>query len=145
MSENGLSSACSEIGSDVRVRASNLPLKRAVFAAYGLVSLMFIAVAHLHGADGPSPVGSYTLRGLREVGSELVIRADGHFEYMLAYGAYDEIAKGTWKLDGQRLLLNSEGEDKPAQFTLKRSDNRPEPGIFVGSTTRMAEASPESM
>ena len=41
--------------------------------------------------------GHYYLQGVMEVGSELLLHADGRFEYFLAYGAYDESATGTWK------------------------------------------------
>lgn len=40
--------------------------------------------------------GLYTLRGVMEMGSQIRLRADGRFEYMLAYGALDEIAEGCW-------------------------------------------------
>ena len=92
-------------------------------------ALVFSAAPNLARAD--SPAGHYTLRGLREVGSELVLYENGRFEYMLAYGSYDEYAKGTWKRDGQRVILNSEGKDAPVKFTLKQTETRPEPGIFV--------------
>jgi hypothetical protein len=38
-------------------------------------------------ARADSPAGHYTLHGLREVGSELVLYENGRFEYMLAYGS----------------------------------------------------------
>jgi hypothetical protein len=38
-----------------------------------------------------SLAGHYWLRGVKEVGSELELRADGRFTYMLAYGALDEL------------------------------------------------------
>jgi hypothetical protein len=41
-----------------------------------------------------SLAGHYWLRGVKEVGSELELRADGRFTYMLAYGALDELASG---------------------------------------------------
>ncbi|KAG1240082.1 hypothetical protein G6F68_018009 [Rhizopus microsporus] len=36
--------------------------------------------------------GHYYLRGLREVGSELLLSADGSFDYLLSYGAVDVMA-----------------------------------------------------
>jgi hypothetical protein len=44
--------------------------------------------------------GHYYLEGVMEVGSELLLRADGRFEYMLAYGALDELASGCWTRNG---------------------------------------------
>ncbi len=41
-----------------------------------------------------SLAGHYYMRGMMEVGSELQLKANGEFEYMLAYGALDEYATG---------------------------------------------------
>ena len=105
-------------------------LSQTIFAAIFSVLLGYSAQNSLW-AQADSPAGHYTLQGLREVGSELMLHPDGRFEYMLAYGSYDEFARGTWRRDGQRVILNSEGQDVPARFTLKRTEKRPEQGIFV--------------
>lgn len=68
---------------------------------------------------------------MREVGSELILSADGQFEYMLAYGAYDEQASGTWQLKGRQVILNTRGEAVAPRFTLKSSAHDPEPGVTV--------------
>jgi len=39
-----------------------------------------------------SLAGHYYLRGVMEVASELLLKANGRFEYMLANGALDELA-----------------------------------------------------
>jgi hypothetical protein len=39
--------------------------------------------------------GRYALRGVMEVGSELMLKPDGSFEYYLSYGAADYWSKGT--------------------------------------------------
>jgi len=54
-----------------------------------------------------------------------VLREDGRFQYMLAYGAYDEFATGTWKMDGKRVILNTEAKDVPPKFTLKSGESKP--------------------
>jgi len=54
--------------------------------------LTMLAAAALHAAD---PSGHYVLQGVREVGSELLLKPDGKFEFMLAYGAADLWAKGS--------------------------------------------------
>jgi hypothetical protein len=66
-------------------------------------------------------VGHYVLRGVMEVGSELLLKPDGTFEYMLAYGAADYWAKGTWRPDGDAVVLNSSGKEEAA-FRLLRSE-----------------------
>jgi hypothetical protein len=52
-----------------------------------------------------SLAGFYVLRGVMEVGSEMRLRADGRFDYMLAYGALDELAAGCWSRKGNVVTL----------------------------------------
>lgn len=48
------------------------------------------------GKGDKSFVGQYELRGVPEVGSQLVIKNDGSFVFELAYGANDQLGKGCW-------------------------------------------------
>ncbi len=72
-------------------------------------------------ARGDDPAGHYVLRGVMEVGSELLLKPDGTFEYMLAYGAADYWDKGTWTHEGNAVILNSAGKEE-APFRLLRSE-----------------------
>ncbi len=54
-----------------------------------------------------SLAGHYYLHGVMEVGSELELKADGRFAYMLAYGALDELASGCWSRTGGVVTLNA--------------------------------------
>jgi hypothetical protein len=65
--------------------------------------------------------GHYVLTGVMEVGSELMLKPDGTFEYMLAYGAADYWAKGTWKQEGNSVILHSDGKEEPP-FRLTKSE-----------------------
>jgi hypothetical protein len=65
--------------------------------------------------------GHYILKGVMEVGSELLLKSDGNFEYILAYGAADYWAKGTWRHENNRVILHSTGR-KEAPFRLLRSE-----------------------
>ncbi len=60
--------------------------------------------------------GHYYLKGVREVGSELLLRPDGSFDYMLAYGAVDELAKGQWRVDKNRVVFSSRLADLANPF-----------------------------
>lgn len=51
--------------------------------------------------------GHYYLRGVREVGSELLLLEDGSFEYFLSYGAVDINARGVWRSDGKQVFLDT--------------------------------------
>jgi hypothetical protein len=83
-----------------------------------LVSLMALAVLTARGED---LAGQYILHGVMEVGSELLLKSDGSFEYVLAYGAADYWAKGTWRQEGNSVVLNSAGR-KEAVFRFLRSE-----------------------
>jgi len=72
-------------------------------------------------AYGQDLAGSYVLHGEMEVGSELLLKPDGKFEFMLAYGAADYWAKGTWKRDGNTVVLHTAGK-KEEPFKLLRSE-----------------------
>ena len=72
-------------------------------------------------AYGRDLAGSYVLHGEMEVGAELLLKPDGKFEFMLAYGAADYWAKGTWKHDGNTVILHSAGK-KEEPFKLLRSE-----------------------
>jgi uncharacterized protein len=83
-----------------------------------MISLMAFAMLAARGED---VAGHYVLRGVMEVGSELLLKSDGSFEYALAYGAADYWAKGTWRHDDHRVVLNSDGTTK-APFRFLRSE-----------------------
>jgi hypothetical protein len=65
--------------------------------------------------------GHYVLQGRMEVGSELLLKPDGQFEFMLAYGAADYWAKGTWRREKDTVVLNSSGK-KEEPFRFVRSE-----------------------
>jgi hypothetical protein len=92
-----------------------------------LVSLVALAALTARGED---LAGHYILQGVREVGSELLLKSDGTFEYMLAYGAADYWAKGTWRHENESVVLNSTGR-KEAPFRLLRSEAGKPGGIRV--------------
>ena len=83
-----------------------------------LVSIMALAMLTARGED---LAGDYILQGVMEVGSELLLKSDGSFEYMLAYGAADYWAKGTWRHEDNSVVLNSAGR-KEAPFRFLRSE-----------------------
>jgi len=58
--------------------------------------------------------GHYYLSGVMETGSELLLKADGRFEWFVSYGAVDQVATGRWGRDGQVVTLVAEGASTPA-------------------------------
>lgn len=93
--------------------------------------ILFIAFAALAVQAAENLAGNYDLREVREVGSELLLRPDGTFEFMLAYGAADYWAKGTWRRDGNAVILHSDGKEE-APFRLVRSEAGTGPHSRVG-------------
>ena len=69
----------------------------AVVAVIMLVSASpAAALGPFCGKGDKSFVGRYEMRGVPEVGSQLVIKKDGSFVFELAYGANDQYGKGCW-------------------------------------------------
>ncbi|WP_155121304.1 hypothetical protein [Bryobacter aggregatus] len=66
-------------------------------------------------------VGVYVLEGVHEAASELTLHADGSFAFGLIYGAADYWGKGTWKLEGNSVVLQSTGKVAPFFRLLKSS------------------------
>lgn len=95
---------------------------RAAIAALAGLSLSAVAIpsAGLAGQTGPANssqlVGTYDGHQM-EMAVGLELRADGRFDYGLSYGALDESASGTWRVDGNVVLLMSDPVTPP-KFTL---------------------------
>lgn len=74
-----------------------------------LAALLLLLAAPAFAAEckpaDPAFAGDYTLRGAHEIGSQLRLQANGRFDYMLAYGALDELAWGCWTRDGDAIQL----------------------------------------
>ena len=85
------------------------------------VMILLVSLA----AHAQDAAGHYGLRGVMEVGSELLLKPDGTFEYMLAYGAADYWAKGTWKQEGKDVVLHSSGKEEPPFRFLRSEPGKP--------------------
>lgn len=79
-----------------------------------LATMALIVPAPSVAQDAPAPAakadpaafaGHYYLSGVMETGSELLLRADGSFEWYLSYGALDQTAQGTWSVEGDAIIL----------------------------------------
>jgi hypothetical protein len=63
--------------------------------------------------------GHYYLSGVREVGSELILRDDGRYEWFMSYGAVDQMSDGTWAKSGEDIVLTPKIADRSkSPFTL---------------------------
>jgi hypothetical protein len=84
----------------------------------GLLGLLAFGGAAAQTAD---LAGHYRLQQFREVGSELLLKPDGSFDFMLAYGAADYWAKGTWRVENGSVLLSSATGPARVPFRLEES------------------------
>lgn len=85
-------------------------------------------------ADGLA--GHYYLEGGRsEVGSELLLRKDGTFEWALMYGAVDQGARGTWAKKDDRVVLTPARAEEPVFRVFREDDYKArepvEPGRWI--------------
>lgn len=121
--------------------------------------IWLLAVAMAGGLLAADVAGRYELRGEREMGCELVLQSDGHFSYMMAYGAADYSAQGTWKREGSAVVLTTGGKDEPpfrlvrvtqgaeagTRIWIKTSDGRGVPHIDVVMNDVTARTSSEGV
>ena len=57
------------------------------------------------GTPDAALAGHYYLSGVMETGSELLLKADGRFDWYISYGAVDQVAKGRWGRAGKTVTL----------------------------------------
>lgn len=94
---------------------------RRAFLAFALVTGAFAAAPALAQSCKPARpdmAGLYTLRGVMEMGSQIFLRADGRFQYMLAYGAVDEAAEGCWQRINDVVVLT------PTRMLVSKGGNK---------------------
>ncbi len=96
------------------------------------VRTCLLATLILTAAAGAADVtGHYQLQNVREMGSELLLKPDGRFEFVMAYGAADYWAKGTWQSQNGTVILNTDtGEGQPP-FRLLSSSPAKNEGVRV--------------
>ena len=93
---------------------------------------LFAAAATAATAPTVSEVaGRYYLQHFHEVGSELLLKPDGEFQFILSYGAADWWAKGSWHLQDGAVVLNSADENDPPPFRLVRSAAGKSGGVCI--------------
>lgn len=80
----------------------------------------------------PGLVGTYD-GGQMEVAAGLELRRDGRFRYGLSYGALDEEAEGSWRAEGQQVLLTSD-PITPPRFVLLDRRAAPAGSLRIGLT-----------
>lgn len=102
------------------------------------LTLAFTAVAQPPAPTRASIAGTYD-GGQMEVGAQLLLKPDGHFQYELAYGALDETAAGTWELKDNVVLLTTVPAVVPPRFVIVSDTPDPKGGLWVKLTKVLVE------
>lgn len=85
-------------------------------AALGALSLAAgLATAQACSPGDAKLAGHYYLNGVMEVGSELLLKPNGSFEFMLAYGANDQYGKGCWVKRGSTVEVIPAGRSSASR------------------------------
>lgn len=71
--------------------------------------------------------GLYHLSGVREVGSELKLNADGRYAQATSYGAIDLFVQGRWHVEGDEVVFQSEDALPEPTFRILKAWH--EPGV----------------
>jgi hypothetical protein len=112
-------------------------MKRLLSVAAAVLALLLAASASAATVppDAVELTGHYYLNGRGEIGSELLLKPDGTFQWAMMYGAVDLSAHGTWTLKDGKVTLTSAAQGKPEFKLFKDSDygrTKPaEPGVWV--------------
>lgn len=98
-----------------------------------LSTVLGMAAALLLAAPAPAQstrAGDYD--GSRmEIAAALRLEPDGHFKYVLSYGALDEQAQGRWSERDGKVLLTTEPAPKPPRFVLVSDTSASDGGLYV--------------
>ena len=98
---------------------------RAAIVTLAGLSLSAVAVPSTGVAGQTAPAISSQLVGTydghqMEMAVGLKLQADGRFDYGLSYGALDESASGTWRVEGGNVLLTSDPVTPPTFVMLEQ-------------------------
>jgi len=74
-------------------------------AAYFAALLLVCAMPAHAGSEHKDLSGHYYLQGVMEVGSELLLKDDGSYQWFMSYGAVDQSSKGSWTVDASGVHL----------------------------------------
>lgn len=91
-------------------------MKQSLCGLLACATLTFSLSASAASPAAPTLPGHYYPQGVTEVGSELLLKKDGKFEWMLSYGNTDEQASGEWRLAGDMVTLVAGNGGKAPQF-----------------------------
>jgi len=93
-----------------------------------------LAIVSQVAVAGGSPAGHYYIKDGPDVASELILRADGKFQYFLSAGSLDEQAQGAWRVEGDELKLTTIPKPVPAVFSMSPSSSTKDSSLEIHVT-----------
>jgi TPR repeat protein len=67
-------------------------------------------------------VGHYYLTREHEMGAEILLHANGKFQYSMSYGTVDQYAEGRWKVWNQQVVFHTDTDPKQAALMRPATD-----------------------
>lgn len=89
------------------------------------VIALWLGILTAGAAEAATPAGHYRLVGEQDVASQLVLHANGRFEYFLMAGALDERSRGIWAATDAGLVLTTDPKPVPPILTLTSAAKSP--------------------
>lgn len=74
---------------------------------FWVLSALLLPTFGLQAAEQASVAGRYYLKGVTNVGSELLLRSDGSYDWVLVEGNRDYISEGRWSQQGTAIVLTA--------------------------------------
>lgn len=78
---------------------------RTIWKNLAILAIAGLAGTTACGQTATELTGHYSAETQRELASELVLRDDRTFDWMLSYGAIDQFAQGTWTVKAGKVML----------------------------------------
>jgi len=75
--------------------------------------------------------GRYSLENVHEMASDLLLKPDGRFEFILAYGAADYWGKGGWRKQDGAVILDTDADETAPPFRLLASSDSKREGLRI--------------
>ncbi|NHQ94054.1 hypothetical protein [Janthinobacterium lividum] len=112
-------------------------MKQSLSSLLACAALAFFIPASAAEPAASTLPGHYYLQGIMETGSELLLKKDGTFEWILSYGNTDQQASGEWRVAGDMVTLvaGNNGGKEPQFRVFEESEMRiqkpAEAGLWV--------------
>jgi hypothetical protein len=85
-------------------------------ASFGFFLFVLMAASPAHATDVKQVTGNYELQGVHEMAGGLMLKENKTYEAGFSYGAADWEESGTWKLEGDEVVLQGGHLKRPVKY-----------------------------